>query len=457
MAEIVKKWESGDVIATLRKYTLTISGSGRMADYEWKDPAPWNKESVINVVIEDGVTEIGKYAFHKCVGLRTVEIGNSVQLIGEDAFSFCKHLKSIKIGDGVTHIGNSAFGYCGITSILLPESLKTIGDSAFGGCSSLKEINIPCNTESIGNYAFSSCSNLKSLLIPESVRVLGYDLLRWTNSLKTLINESIVPQRVNIDTPTLRHHQTTFGEEFCTSVTLYVPASAIDLYKTGEWSPFKTILPIEKLGSGDESLDNQMQQLEGRLAEIEEERTKLTEEVSYIEKQIEEIHLKKLLLRGLKGNPKHVAEFMSLFNQRDGLKYLTHDIDGSEDFDYEEVLSLVRKVCTENFEEKEIPSTLRELFNQFMFEESPRWKTFDKDYNELEMTSGWSSGDWSETRNSNLHPIKQPRFAEIIRNFKRLTRIESPYLETLVNKVFADDTYKVNTKDLSKADFYTRG
>ena len=34
MAEIVKKWESGDVIATLRKYTLTISGSGRMADYE---------------------------------------------------------------------------------------------------------------------------------------------------------------------------------------------------------------------------------------------------------------------------------------------------------------------------------------------------------------------------------------------------------------------------------------
>lgn len=453
MAEIVKEWKTGQVVATLKQNTLTISGYGYMYDYEGH--SPWNNESITNIVIKDGVANIGKNAFRNSPGLRAVEIGNDVKEIGDYAFFFCEHLKIIKFGNAVKYIGMGAFSSCGITSITLPDSLITIGNNAFSSCKNIKEVKIPLYTESIGDQAFRFCNNLESFLIPENVRSLGYYILDFNSSFKTLINESVVPQRVSIDSSTLSHTRTTFNKKFCSSVILYVPASAIDLYKTGQWSPFKTILPIEELDNYDESFDVQIKKLDCRLADIKEEITKLEEEVISIEKQKEDLRLKKVLLRGLSGNPKHVAEFMALFNQRDGLKYLTHDIDGSENFDYNEVLSLVREVCTENFEEKELPSTLRELLNQFIFEENPQWKAFDKDYNELDVTSGWSAKDWMEVKNSNLHPIKQPQFAEVIRNFKRLTRIESPYLETLVTNVFSDESFKVETKDLSKADFYT--
>lgn len=47
--------------------TLTISGTGEMEDYYWEENhrAPWfkNRESIKNVVIEEGATNISTYAF----------------------------------------------------------------------------------------------------------------------------------------------------------------------------------------------------------------------------------------------------------------------------------------------------------------------------------------------------------------------------------------------------------
>jgi len=427
--ENVKKWECGaysasSMVATLKKNKLTISGSGKMKNYE--DSAPWCKESITHIIIEEGVMDIGQNAFNGCIGVKSVEISNTVYNIGKSAFNNCTSL----------------------TSIFLPESIKKIDDYVFYKCTSLEKVNIPCKTESLGKCVFSHCFALKSLTIPENVRSIGWYLL-FDGSYSSngnvipdyIINESIVPQIID---DVFRY--------LYDRVVLYVPASAIDLYKnTPCWRSFKTILPIDDLYEGDEIPE----QVDRLIEQLETKKTNLEKEIIGIDQQLEKLRFQKLLMRGLEGNPKHVAEFMALFNQRDGLKYLTHDIDGSENFDYNKVLAIVRKVCTENFEEKEIPSTLRELLNQFIFDENPRWKAFDKDYNESEVISGWSSNDWSETKYGNLHPIRQPQFAEIIRTFKRLTRIESPYLETLVNKVFADNNFELETKDLSKADFYT--
>ena len=428
--ENVKKWECGangrsSMVATLKKNKLTISGSGEMENY--KDSAPWCKESITHIIIEEGVKDIGQNAFKGCIGVKSVEISNTVYSIGKSAFDNCTSL----------------------TSIFLPESIKRIYDYAFYQCSSLEKVNIPCKTESLGNSVFTHCYALKSLTIPENVRSIGWNLLAdGSYSFNGyvipdyIINESIVPQIIDYGT----------FKYLYDLVDLYVPSSAIDLYKnTPGWNSFKTILPIDDLYKSDESpvqVDTCIEELETKKADLE-------KEIIGIEQQLEKLRFQKLLLRGLEGNPKHVAEFMALFNQRDGLKYLTHDIDGSESFDYNKVLAIVRKVCTENFEEKEIPSTLRGLLNQFIFDENPSWKAFDKDYNEIDIASGWSSKEWAETKKGSLHPIRQPQSAEIIRTFKRVTRVESPYLETLVKKVFADDNLEIETKDLSKADFYT--
>ena len=151
--------------------TLTISGEGAMKDYNSDDnPSPvYNNSDVKKIVIEDGVTSIGAYAFYDCSSLTSITIPSIVTSIGNSAFDGCRSLKSITIPDSVTSIGNSAFEACNsLSSITLSNNITSIGNWAFHGCS-LTSITIPDSVTSIGAMAFHSCSNLKSITIPDSV------------------------------------------------------------------------------------------------------------------------------------------------------------------------------------------------------------------------------------------------------------------------------------------------
>ena len=152
--------------------TLTISGTGEMADYTYYSRAPWKNHnaSIVKVVVQDGVASIGKYAFYDCSGLTGVTIGNSTKSIGEDAFRSCDSLTSITIPGSVTSIGASAFYGCsGLTSITIPDSVTSIEYDTFDSCSKLTSITIPDSVTSIGNFAFHNCSSLMSITIPDSV------------------------------------------------------------------------------------------------------------------------------------------------------------------------------------------------------------------------------------------------------------------------------------------------
>ena len=166
---------------------LTISGNGKMGDYDYTDKngsyvttAPWGGYSFNTVVIESGVTSIGTYAFYGCTGLTSVTIGNSVTSIGWGAFSGCTGLTSVDIPGSVTSIGEYAFSGCtGLTSVDIPDSVTSIGDSAFSGCWSLTSVTIPDSVTSISVEAFFNCTGLTSVTIPDSVtsigeRALGY-------------------------------------------------------------------------------------------------------------------------------------------------------------------------------------------------------------------------------------------------------------------------------------------
>src|SRR5690554_1920979 len=251
--ENVKKWECGaygpsSMVATLKKNKLTISGSGEMKNYE--DSAPWCKESITHIIIEEGVEDIGQNAFNGCIGVKSVEISNTVYKIGKSAFNNCTSL----------------------TSIFLPESIKKIDNYVFYKCSSLEKVNIPCKTESLGGRVFSNCYALKSLTIPENVRSIGWQLLSdgsysFNGNVipDYIINESIVPQIIVYAT----------FEYLYDLVDLYVPSSAIDLYKnTPGWKSFKTILPIDDLYKSDESpvqIDTCIEELETKKADLEKE------------------------------------------------------------------------------------------------------------------------------------------------------------------------------------------
>ena len=90
--------------------TMTISGEGTMKSYRLDDsPATQKEDSVKKVVIKDGVTSIGDYAFWNCSNLTSITIPDSVTSIGKSAFESCSQLASIEIPSSVTSIGERAF------------------------------------------------------------------------------------------------------------------------------------------------------------------------------------------------------------------------------------------------------------------------------------------------------------------------------------------------------------
>jgi hypothetical protein len=84
-----------------------------------------NNDSLISVIISDGVTQIGDYAFAYCSNLQSVVIGDSVTEIGNNAFGDCENLKSVTIGTGVAKIGFCAFVSC--SSLEIAEFKNTSG------------------------------------------------------------------------------------------------------------------------------------------------------------------------------------------------------------------------------------------------------------------------------------------------------------------------------------------
>ena len=144
--------------------TLTISGSGAMADYDSPYFQPWESQrsSIKKVVIGDKVTSIGKNAFANCPGLEVVELPKNgvLETIKYNAFSW--------LGSG-SEVG------AGITEITIPKSVKTIEWDAFDGCTKLATVTFALNSEleTIGPSAFKNTA-ISEIRIPASVKKIGY-------------------------------------------------------------------------------------------------------------------------------------------------------------------------------------------------------------------------------------------------------------------------------------------
>jgi hypothetical protein len=95
-----------------------------------------------------------------------------------------KTVETLILKEGFTEIGDYAFSYCtNLKTVYLPESLKTIGYEAFSCCTSLTEIEIPNNVETIEGFVFYGCTNLKEIRIDNTEEFAEQNWAKYWKSL----------------------------------------------------------------------------------------------------------------------------------------------------------------------------------------------------------------------------------------------------------------------------------
>ena len=124
--------------------------------------------SLYEVLIPEGVTSIGEQTFYSCTQLMQVSIPNSVTRIGGQAFVNCYNLISVTLPNGVTEIGEAAFAFCGaLTEVTVPNSVTVIGHRAFYECSGLAEVTMGKGVASVGLNAFYGCTGLTAVHVSD--------------------------------------------------------------------------------------------------------------------------------------------------------------------------------------------------------------------------------------------------------------------------------------------------
>jgi hypothetical protein len=189
-------------------YTLVFSGTGDIPDYSFAlgyYPSWYEERARIEkIIIESGVTGIGREAFRDLSKLTSVSIASTVTRIGNNAFASCTGLTSITIPksvssyyltmfDGCTKLANInvASDHPGLSSVngvlydkaktevllcpigkkgsyTIPNTVTTIDEWAFDGCSGLTGITLSNSLKEIQGYAFYNCTGLTNIVIPAS-------------------------------------------------------------------------------------------------------------------------------------------------------------------------------------------------------------------------------------------------------------------------------------------------
>ena len=207
-------WE---ITGTEGDYTLRISGEGEMKDYYPSGPWSSTEKEIQHLIIEEGVTSIGFYAFFQTkLGNADVRLPESLTDIGYYAFSH-SGLHSITLPDHLKVLGDSAFDQCPIEELVLPGSLEYVGFGllcasggqsnpffkrltvqegvsrlmGFQGCTSLKEVSLPDSLKAIGSFAFRNCKGLTTIEIPDGVESIGEFAFKDTSLEEIILPDSV--------------------------------------------------------------------------------------------------------------------------------------------------------------------------------------------------------------------------------------------------------------------------
>ena len=155
--------ETGDIFTFEEgdEYRLVVEGNGPIGDLGTAEGTNitgafgWFLQSVMYIkgatntcimpyvkelIICDGITSIGNYAFCGASGLEKLSIANTVTNIGDYAFLYDINLENVKLPNKIESIGYNAFRETKIQNITIPNSVKKLSGYIFVNCGNLARI-----------------------------------------------------------------------------------------------------------------------------------------------------------------------------------------------------------------------------------------------------------------------------------------------------------------------------
>lgn len=159
---------------------LRIYGKGDISDYKSANDVPWNncKYGITSIIIEDGITRVGNYAFSGCT-VKSVSISDSVEAIGVRAFSNVSVINSLKLSENLKKIEDGAFENSSLCfRISVPETVNYIGSGAFSNVENLTSLFFRGNAPLLGSGVFNG---LKDTVVNYMPGKTGFDKTPWTS------------------------------------------------------------------------------------------------------------------------------------------------------------------------------------------------------------------------------------------------------------------------------------
>lgn len=152
-----------------------------------------------NVVIPETFTKdgvkykvetIGSRTFKNCTGMTSVLIPDTVKTIEMEAFSGCTGLTRVELPNSVETLSIDVFEMCtNLESIVIPDSVTSIGQYTFNHCEKLKSVTLPKNLTRIPFGLFQYCTSLTSFTIPANVTVIAEDAFQQCPALTKITFE----------------------------------------------------------------------------------------------------------------------------------------------------------------------------------------------------------------------------------------------------------------------------
>lgn len=152
-----------------------------------------NCKELTSLTFEDRTTSIewgqnesagGPFTFAGCAKLESVTIPKEIGAF-KASFQECMALKTVVLEDGITEIGDYAFFQCGITSVNIPKSVQRIGLAAFQNCNMLTQMTIETGSGeadlTIADWAFA-WAPITSLYFPKRVVSIGFATFKNHNA-----------------------------------------------------------------------------------------------------------------------------------------------------------------------------------------------------------------------------------------------------------------------------------